>query len=201
MRFARQHARTDPKTVVFSDESWFSCNENTCKIQWAVKRADVFPRESKARVNVAAVQVWAAVGWNYKSELIIFPSHDVDGGEERAFRLNADRYVRRCLVRVVPDVMRLGRIFQHDGARAHASKKTIAYLRRKGVRVMEDWPANSPDFNMIEYIWKTLKERVGLECPMDMGGLVTALRKAWSELPQALINRHVLHFPNALKNV
>lgn len=198
--FAKKNVTLDPKKLAFSDETWISCNESTCRVQWAKSRSQVFPKERKARVNVNSVMVWGAVAYNWKSKLVIFPAKQTsDEGESQPFRLNGDRYVRSCLSTVVDDLKKRGIVFQHDGARAHVKSSVRSYLSRKGVRVLENWPANSPDLNMIEYLWKTLKERVGLQCPYTMDELITAVRKAWDELPQQLINNHVMHFQSALR--
>jgi len=143
--FARLAKTVDVKRVVFSDESWISCNENTGRVQWAKNRLEVLPREQKARVNVASVQVWAAIGYNYKSEIVIFPATKVGDDEKKAFRLNARGYIQRCLSKVVPELVRQKRIFQQDGARSHASKVTEGCLSRKGLEVLGPWPAGLVD--------------------------------------------------------
>jgi hypothetical protein len=186
---------------VFSDESWLSCNEVTGKVQWCRKKDDAIPREKKARWNVASIMVWAAVGYNFKSELIIFPAKQDDDGTITTFRLDAARYVKRCLSTVMAQVLRQKRIFQHDGARSHMAGSTKGYLKRKGVQWMEDWPAYSADLNMIEPVWKELNELVGARCPMTQSELVEAARMAWKELPQSVINAHCKHFKTQVGNV
>lgn len=182
-------------SIVFSDETWLCCNEGTGAVQWAACRDDVQPLERKARWNVPSVMVWAAVGVGYKSPLIVFPPKKVnEDGDLRTFRLDAKSYIRRCLQLVVPDLVKKKKLFQQDGARSHASKHVHAYLQRKGARWIEDWPPYSPDMNMIEPLWKTLAAAVGRQCPLTMDELLAAAKKAWEELPQQMVDDHVLHF-------
>lgn len=186
------------RSIVFSDETWLSCNEVTGRVQWAARRSQVLPVERKARWNVPSIMIWAAIGVGYKSDMIIFPPRKTDAdGELRTFRLDSKSYVRRCLQYVVPAIVARGKILQQDGARSHASKHVREYLKRKGVNYIEDWPPYSPDLNMIEPLWKTLAAEVGKQCPQSQDELVAAAKKAWRELPQHVVDRHVLHFRKA----
>ena len=198
--FVKLARHIDVKRIVFSDESWFSTNENTGKVQYARCRSEVLPREVKARNNTACVQVWGAIGLNYRSELVIFPQKSEDD-DKAGWRLNGAKYIRRCLSKIVPDLVRGKRVFQQDGARCHVHHKVLQYLGRKKVEILPSWPANSPDLNMIEPLWKTLKDVVGLDCPMTLDELVESVQRAWRSIPQAVINRHVMHFRRACRDV
>ena len=186
------------KSIVFTDESWLSCVERTGKVQWTTSRKNVYPLERKARWNVPSVLIWGAVGHNYKSELIIFPAKRVVEGESRSYRLNATQYVRRCLSKVVPDLLRLKKTLQHDGARSHIAKSTVKYLHAKKVDFIDDWSGYSPDLNAIERVWKELNTRVGELCPMTTDELIASAHNVWAELDQEMINNHCAHFANQI---
>ena len=56
--FARRLLRfriSDPfwKRVVFSDESWLTCNEMTSSVQWAFGKKFVYPLEKKIKMECA----------------------------------------------------------------------------------------------------------------------------------------------------
>jgi transposase len=50
-------------------------------------------------------------------------------------------------------------VLQQDNAPAHASEATQLFLEEKGITVIE-WPAKSPDLNVIENCWQILKTHV-----------------------------------------
>ena len=53
-------------------------------------------------------------------------------------------------------------MFQQNGARAHTSKATIAWLDAniKHYIPPEDWPPNSPDLSPIENVWSIMATAV-----------------------------------------
>jgi hypothetical protein len=198
---ARTMTSAATKKIVFSDESWLSCIERTGRTQWAKRRSDVCAREKKARWNVPSIMIWSTIGHNWKGPLVIFPSKHTKDGEVRQFRLDAKGYVRRCLSTVVARLVRERRIFQQDGARSHVAKSTLKYLNSKSVRMLEGYPAYSPDLNAIERIWKEVHERVGRLCPMTQTELIACARKVWAEVPQQLINKHCAHFATQIASM
>ena len=50
-------------------------------------------------------------------------------------------------------------VWQQDGASIHISKATTAFLRQRNVTTV-DWPAKSPDLNLIENVWAVLANEV-----------------------------------------
>ena len=55
-----------------------------------------------------------------------------------------------------PSAAMLPNLFQQDGAPAHRSRHTVAYLRSNVPEFieLENWPPNSPDLNPVDYaVW------------------------------------------------
>jgi transposase len=186
------------KLCVWSDEHTVSINDHTCRTMFVHAGGRVIPRERRRHQNIPRVMIWAAVGEDFKSEIVLFPQQGKPNEDGRArkdkmtFRLNAQSYVRKCLSPVVAALKAKNRIFQHDGASPHGrgASESVAekFLRNKGVTVMRPWPPYSPDLNMIEFLWPILNARVAALHPRNLAELKVAVKQAWASITQAEIN-------------
>ena len=68
-----------------------------------------------------------------------------------------------------------GQIFQQDGAHCHTSGSTMKFLRVK-IKVLQGWPAQSTDMNIIKYIWGRMKEEAWRTKPKNLEELWDATR-------------------------
>ena len=77
----------------------------------------------------------------------------------------------------------------HDGAPAHQTRATTAYLNANNVNVV-DFPPKSPYINIIENIWDELNRRV-----RRTGAILTILRAKylyeWNNLPQNYVQHYM----------
>jgi hypothetical protein len=78
-------------------------------------------------------------------------------------------------------------IFQQDDASCHTSAAAYAWLRER-CRVIDDWPANSPDLSPIEMLWAIMKRIVWKLKPKTIHDLKTALQAAWDLIRMSTIN-------------
>lgn len=197
------------KRMVFSDEHVQSSNDYSNRTMWVRPNAATIPRNRTDPRNVPRVQVWAAIGWNYKSKLVIFPKNGKPragaawNATTQAWRLNADRYKLKCLAPMIKDFERdhtlRNRIFMQDNARAHIATRVQTYCKRKGLNLLEGWPPYSPDCNCIENLWAMMKKRVSEQQPTTEDELIRAINKFWNELTFAEINRYVAGFEQKVK--
>lgn len=112
-----------------------------------------------------------------RTELVV-----IEGGS-----LTAQRYVTDILE---PHVMPFAPfieenfILMHDNARPHTVIIVREYLNVIGIRVM-DWPARSPDMNLIEHAWNILGRRVRQRnpAPRNVQELKLGLIEEWDNIP------------------
>lgn len=81
-------------------------------------------------------------------------------------------------------------ILMEDGASPHTAKLTKQLHDLSGVAKM-CWPANSPDLNPIENVWRLLKQRVAKRCPRTLAELRHCVEEEWVALEVADFARYV----------
>ena len=81
-------------------------------------------------------------------------------------------------------------LFQHDCVLVHKARSIRTWMREFGVDEF-DWPVQSPDLNLIEYLWDELERRLRTRpsCPTSVCDLTNALLEHWSKIPlKTLLN-------------
>lgn len=78
-------------------------------------------------------------------------------------------------------------VFQQDGAPSHTSRSTQAFLAAHRVQVLPDWPANSPDLNLVENCWAWIARQLVGQSFGSEDALEKAIRDAWESRPATLI--------------
>ena len=64
----------------------------------------------------------------------------------------------------------------------------MKFLRGKKIKVLQGWPAESPDINIIEHIWGRMKEEAWRTKPKYLEELWDACKVAFHAIPDDLIN-------------
>ena len=103
---------------------------------------------SSLKFGGGKIKVWGYIQYGGAREIC-----QVDGNIDSA------KYQQILVSQYIPNFKR-GQIFQQVGAPCHTSGSTMKFLRRKKIKVLQGWPAQSPDMNIIEHIWGRMKEEV-----------------------------------------
>ena len=123
-----------------------------------------------------------------------------------------ERSVRWMVTLIVPNInsflppttipnYKRGQIFQQDGAPCHISGSTMKFLRGKKINVLQGWPSQSPDINIIEHIWGRMKEEAWRTKPKNLEKLWHACKAAFHAIPDDFINKLYDSLPNRMATV
>jgi len=109
---------------------------------------------------------------------------------------------------LLPDIQKLSGnnfTFQQDGAPAHRSRQTVAFLRLHVPEFVEpeNWPPNSPDLNAVDCsIWGALQQLVYRRRSIrDIEHLKEVLQTCWEQIGQDVIDRAIGQFRKRLSLV
>ena len=69
-------------------------------------------------------------------------------------------------------------LFQHDNAPCHSSYVVKEWFKECGVNTL-DWPAQSPDLNPIENLWKHLNVQLKRYTPSNINELWDNIQEIW----------------------
>ena len=81
-------------------------------------------------------------------------------------------------------------MLMEDGASLHTAKLTKQLHDLYGIDKM-CWPANSPDLNPIENVWRLLKQRVAKRFPRTLAELRQCIEKEWAALHLSDVARYI----------
>ena len=175
----------DWKQVIFSDESKFVMGYgNKGPHAWRQK----YERHKAACLkhsvkHLASVMVWGCMSSQGIGSLCFLSPK---------MTVNTEVYIDLLDAYLLPSVDKLFAdddfVFQHDHAPAHRSYKTAKYLKEKRIDVLE-WPCNSPDLNIIEFVWQKMKTRVQQVHLKTLEELKAVLREVWASFTQNELGR------------
>ena len=92
-------------------------------------------------------------------------------------------------------------LFQQDGAPCHTSRSTKEFLENHEIAVLPDWPAQSPDLNIIEHIWAEIKQKLQEKLATSLQNLWTRVEEEFYAITDEKIRKLFESFPNRVSAV
>ena len=77
--------------------------------------------------------------------------------------------------------------FMQDGAKPHTAASTLKWLCDNDVKLLPDWPAQSPDLNPVETCWTFITWQLIGRCFPNKDSIWEAVCEAWAKVPADVI--------------
>ncbi|GFX03827.1 transposable element Tcb2 transposase [Trichonephila clavipes] len=175
--------------VLFTDESRLSLSSDSHRILiWRERGSRNHPSNiiERDRYEGRGVLVLGGIMLGSRTDLHIFDAGSVNG----------TRYCNEILlpyVRLFRGSMGLQFLFMDDNAPCHRTVAAEQLLESEDIERM-DWPARSPDLNLIEHVLDFLGRRLAARTlpTVTIWELRLALQDDWVAMPQQLIDTLIL---------
>lgn len=180
LNFAKEHARWNKKwrRIIFSDEKRFKLDgPDDFNFYYHDVRKEKMS-QIRRQMGGGGIMVWAGIGYNGKTDLISV--------QNECYRNLIQEQITKYAARIANEDF----IFQQDNAAIHTAEIVKKYFLAKNIPVL-DWPACSPDLNIIENCWGKLVQAVYKENRQfqNISDLKKCLREEWNNLSQDYIRK------------
>ena len=199
LQFARKYEKwthADWKRVIFSDESWFQLFENGRRRFVRRQVGEAYHPDCVLQTvkHPLKVMIFGAISWWNKSKLVFVKGN-----------VNATKYQANLREAKIPSfIARHGdpsTLWIEDKAPGHRAKSTQQWHAKHGIKLLPDWPGNSPDLNPIENLWSQMKHRLKDEKPTSKAGIQKVCERVWRGIGRDYLKKLYESMPRRMKAV
>lgn len=188
LTWAKENQDRDWNSVIFTDKTTF-------QLFYHKRRYWQYPGQRLVVETVkhpVKVHVWGCLSSKGFGRLYIFQKN-----------LDANllcKIYQKALLSSIETLVEGEWVLQEDNDPKHTSKKAQQWKEEHDIKRMT-WPAQSPDQNCIENLWRVMKYKVAASNPQTVKELVTSIKKVWSNLPLELAQNLVNSMSNRVNAV
>ena len=75
------------------------------------------------------------------------------------------------------------------------------WIEENNIKILSDWPSQSPDLNPIEHLWDELERQLKKRVmhPKNVSELEVAVKEEWSQIPLEKINKLIESMPRRIE--
>jgi transposase len=203
LAFATAHLNwtvDDWRSVLWTDESSFELGKNSKAISvWRQTDEKYRPEclEPTFRSGRSSTMIWGGFFDKTKAPVLFMPP-----GERNAASFIKNVY-EKGLQPFMDGIDEAHRpTLMEDNAPVHTAILSRKYRANHGIKKIDNWPAQSPDLNPIENVWKDLKVAIQtLYNPRSIPELKEAISQAWDDYPTQTFDHLLESMPHRMKAV
>lgn len=192
--FCNRHLNSQVGSWVFGDAKIYHMYKCSCGyLHGAWQKLD-----GEVHIRMSTVpdvfMFYAFIGKGIKSQLIFTdpspPARSKQHKSKATFNsASFQRVVDKAIEYLTPQSgSKKRKVVVLDRAKQHTSKASMDHLTKCGVHLLEGYPAQSWDINVIENVWGILDTKLLGARACTSRGWREAIEKAWDKIPQGTIN-------------
>jgi len=196
LHWARCHAHFSKRAFqdwVFVDESMFTIDTES-RVCWIGKNEPIPERQK--HLYPVKVMVFGAITYYGTCSLMLYP---------KGLTQDADQYLQMLQDDVMPELYEYfpngDFAYIQDRAPPHRAKKVQNWLLSQPFHYADDYPARSPDLNIIEHIWALMKLRLEDKRLSTYDQLCDAVEGEWANIDHDDLNRLYRSLPRRMRAV
>lgn len=195
IQFAKAYLKwtvADWQRVIFTDESKFNRIQSDGRTYVRRRKGEMYSPnclQHKIQGGGGSVMVWGCL-----SKFGTGPLAFIDGNLKSS---NYQDMLENTFLPFYEENLPLNSIFQQDNAPAHRSHSVKGFLS-KSLPYVLDWPAQSPDINIIENVWNHIKCNLKKTASKNLHELRLNVRSQWDSITPQFINKLFQSIPRRL---